>query len=271
MSARLEGKVAVVVGAGSSGSGLSNGRAAAILFAREGAKVFAMDANADSLLATRAEIEKEGGTVETCVADIIDAKAVAASIEQCVRRFGTVNVLHNNVGIASTGGIGSISDEEWDRVVDTNLTGARNTCRAVLPVMAAAGGGAIVNVSSLLSRLALRNIHNIAYSVSKAGLEQLTRVIAMEYAAKGIRANNLVLGLIETPQIRASYERRRQLPGNEAEADRIWLGRGRLAPLGRQGTPWEVAKAALFLASDESSYITGVDLRIDGGLFNVLD
>jgi NAD(P)-dependent dehydrogenase (short-subunit alcohol dehydrogenase family) len=155
--------------------------------------------------------------------------------------------------------------------METNVTGFRNTCRAVLPVMEAAGGGAIVNVSSLLSHLALRRIHNVAYAVSKAGLEALTRVIAMEYAPKGIRANNLVLGLIETPQIRASYERRRAIPGNEAEADRIWNGRNALAPMGRQGTPWEVARAALFLACDDSSYITGVDLRIDGGLANVLD
>jgi NAD(P)-dependent dehydrogenase (short-subunit alcohol dehydrogenase family) len=271
MPGRLEGKVAVVVGAGSSGDGLSNGRAASILFAREGAKIFAIDANAGSLLETCAAVEKEGGTVESCVADICDARAVNDAIAKCVQRFGGIGVLHNNVGVASTGGIVAISDAEWDRVIDTNTTGARNTCRAVLPVMEAGGGGAIVNVSSLLSHLALRNIHNVAYAISKAGLEALTRVIAMEYAPRGIRANNLVLGLIETPQIRASYERRRKLPGNEAEADRIWAGRTRLAPMGRQGTPWEVARAALFLACEDSSYITGVDLRIDGGLANVLD
>lgn len=261
----------MIVGAGASGDGLSNGRAASIIFAREGAQIFAIDANGESLLETCSAVEQENkGGVDHAICDIRDAAAVKAAIDKCLQRFGTVNVLHNNVGIASTGGILAIPDEEWDRVIDINLVGLRNTCRAVLPAMEAGGGGAIVNVSSLLSHLALRRIHNIAYSVSKAGLEQLTRVIAMEYAPKNIRANNLVLGLIETPQIRAGYERRRKIPGNEAEADRIWHERGLLPPMGRQGNPWEVAKAALFLACDDSSYITGADLRIDGGLANVL-
>lgn len=270
MAGRLDGKVAVIVGAGSSGDGLSNGRAASILFAREGAKIFAIDVDTESLLETCRAVEQEKGVIDSAVCDIRDSEAVKAAIDKCLQRFGAIDVLHNNVGIASTGGILAISDEEWDRVIGINTVGLRNTCRAVLPAMEAGGGGAIVNVSSLLSHLALRRIHNIAYSVSKAGLEQLTRVIAMEYAPKKIRANNLVLGLIETPQIRAGYERRRKIPGNEAEADRIWRDRGLLPPMGRQGSPWEVAKAALFLASDDSSYITGVDLRIDGGLANVL-
>ncbi len=271
MAGRLEGRVAVVIGAGSSGEGLSNGRAAAALFAREGARVFAVDARAETLEPTRDMIQKEGSAVECFAADITDRQAVVEAMKKCVAVFGSINILHNNVGIASTGGVTAISYEEWDRVIATNLTGALNTCRAALPHMEAAGKGAIVNVSSLLSRLALKHIHNIAYSASKAGLEQLTRDIAMEYAPKGIRANNLVLGLIDTPQIRAAYERRRKLPGNEAEADRIWTHRGKLPPMGRQGTAWEVAQAALFLVSDESSYITGVDLKIDGGLCMALD
>lgn len=271
MTDRLKDRVVVVVGAGSSGSGMSNGRAASVLFARHGAKVFAIDQHVESMRETCAAVEREGATVDSAVCDIRDSARVRAAIDQCVSRFGTVDALYNNVGVASTGGVCVISDEEWDRVVDINVIGLRNTCRAVLPVMEAKGRGSIVNVSSLLSRLTLRRIHNVAYTASKAALEAMTRDIAIEYAPKGVRANNLILGLIDTPQIRANYERRRAIPGNEAEADRIWLGRSMLPPLGRQGTPWEVANAALFLLSDESSYITGANLVIDGGLANLLD
>ena len=268
---RLQNKVAVIVGAGSSGTGLSNGRAVSQLFAREGAKIFAVDRDVASLEETCRAVAGDGGTIRSAIVDITDARAVCAAIEQCVAQYEIINVLHNNVGIASTGGIASLSDEEWERVLDINLSGIRNTCRAILPVMERAGGGAIVNTSSLLSHLTLRKIQNVAYAVAKAGLEAMTRVIASEYADRGIRANNLILGLIDTPQVRGNYERRRTIPGNEQEADRIWWGRGQLAPIGRQGTPWEVAQAALFLASDESSYVTGTDLRIDGGLANLLD
>lgn len=269
MPGRLEGKVTFVMGAGSSGAGLSNGRAASLLFAREGARVFGVDINEQALDASRDEVVKEGGVFEGVVADVTDAAAVAGAVKACVKSFGTISVLHNNIGIASTGGATVITDEEWERVIATNLTGVFWTCRAVLPVMEAAGKGSIINVSSLLTRRTLRKISNIAYPVSKAGLEQITRSIAMEYAPKGIRANNLILGLIDTPQIRAAYERRRKvLP---EEADRIWQGRNALPPIGRQGTPWEVAQAAVFLASDESSYITGADIRIDGGLSLALD
>lgn len=271
MTDRLKDRVIVVVGAGSSGNGMSNGRAASIRFAQEGATVFAIDQDAESLEVTRDAVKQAGGVIDVATCDIRDREGVQEAIDRCVRRFGTIDGLHNNVGVASTGGICAISDEEWNRVLDINLVGLRNTCRAVLPVMTTNGRGAIVNVSSLLSQLTLRNIHNVAYSVSKAALEAMTRDIAVEYASRGIRANNLVLGLIETPQIRANYERRRAIPGNEVEADRIWRGRSMLAPLGRQGTPWEVANAALFLISDESSYITGTNLLIDGGLANILD
>ncbi len=269
MPARLEGKVAVVMGAGSSGEGMSNGRASAVLFAREGARVFAVDSSADNLAGTRAMIEAEGGTLECFSADITRAEQVQAAVARCVEVFGGISILLNNVGIGGTGGATAISFEDWDRVIETNLKGALITCRAVLPVMEKAGTGSIVNVSSLLSRLALRKISNIAYSASKAGLEQLTRVIAVEYAPKGIRANNLVLGLIDTPQVRGGYERRRKI--QPEEADRIWLGRSQFPAMLRQGTPWDIAYAALFLASDESRYITGADLPIDGGLAILLD
>jgi NAD(P)-dependent dehydrogenase (short-subunit alcohol dehydrogenase family) len=270
MADRLAGKVAVISGAGSSGPGLSTGRAAALLFAQEGARVFALDVNEASLRETCDAIAAKGGVVDSAVVDIRNPEAVEQAVARCIATFGTIDVLHNNVGVGSTGGIVTISDEEWTRVMQTNLVGARNTCRAVLPIMEKAGRGSIINTSSLLSGRSLRKIANVAYAVSKAGLEALTRVIALEYAPIGIRANNLVLGLIDAPVVRAAYERRRSIPGNEAEADRIWSNRSRFPPLGRQGTPWEVAQAALFLASDESSYVTGTDLRVDGGLMVVL-
>jgi NAD(P)-dependent dehydrogenase (short-subunit alcohol dehydrogenase family) len=270
MGERLRGKVALVSGAASSEPGVGAGRAAAQLFAREGASVFAIDANTAMLRETHDAIVAECGTVESLVVDIRDRAMCEEAVRLCCTRFGTIDVLHNNVGVGSTGGVVAISEEEWLRVMDTNLEGARNICRAVLPVMERAGRGSIVNTSSLLSHRGLRNIHNVAYSVSKAGIEALTRVISLEYASKGIRANNLILGLIDTPAIRAAYERRRAIPGNEDAADHIWHNRSTFPPLGRQGTPWEAAQAALFLASDESSYVTGIDLRVDGGLANVL-
>jgi NAD(P)-dependent dehydrogenase (short-subunit alcohol dehydrogenase family) len=269
VNGRLHGKVAVVMGAGSSGEGTSIGRAIATLFAQEGAKVFAVDVDAQSLGQTARRVAEAGGAIESFVADVTDATAMARAMTRCAQTFGSIDVLVNNVGIAGTGGVAAIGEDEWHKLLATNLGGAFHATRAVLPFMEQAGGGAIVNVSSLLSSKTLRRIANIGYSVSKAGLEQLTRVIAVEYAPRNIRANNLVLGLIDTPQVRGAYERRRKIHG--AEADRIWEARAAMAPLARQGTALEVAKAALFLASDESSYVTGTDLRIDGGLALVLD
>jgi NAD(P)-dependent dehydrogenase (short-subunit alcohol dehydrogenase family) len=270
MTGRLDGKVAMISGAGSSAPGMSSGRATALLFAREGAKVFATDADAAQLRETVDAIRCESGIIDSATVDIRDRTAIEQAVIKCVQSFGTIDILHNNVGVGSTGGVVAISEEEWSRVLDTNLIGTRQVCRAVLPVMEKQQRGSIINTSSLLSGRSLRKIANVAYSVSKAGVEALTRVIALEYASKGIRANNLILGLIDTPAIRVAYERRRAIPGNEEAADRIWNNRSTFPPLGRQGTPWEAAQAALFLASDESSYITGIDLRVDGGLSDVL-
>ena len=258
----------MIVGAASTGGTavMSTGRAAALLFAKEGARVFAVDYDAAALKETHDAVVAAGGTAGSAVADVRDAQAMARAVAQCYEQFGALHVVHNNVGVGSTGGVTSISEEEWSRVVDINLSGIRNSCRAALPVMEKCGGGSIINVSSLLSVRGLRKIHNVAYAVSKAGVEALTRVIALEYADRNIRANNLILGLIDTPAVRGAYERRRALPGNAEEADRIWTQRSKFAPLGRMGTPLEVANAALFLASDESSYITGTDIWIDGGI-----
>jgi NAD(P)-dependent dehydrogenase (short-subunit alcohol dehydrogenase family) len=266
---RLNGKVAVITGAGASGKGMSIGRALAACFAQEGARVFALDIDRASLEETVALVKGAGGHITPDVVDVGDADAVAASMRRCMETCGRLDVLVNNVGISGTGGAAAIALDEWERLLAVNVGGALHACRAVLPLMEEGGGGAIVNISSLLSRLALRRIANVGYSVSKAALEQLTRVIAVEYAPRRIRANNLVLGLIDTPQVRSSYERRRALQPDAA--DRIWASRSLMAPLERQGTPFEVAKAAAFLASDDASYITGADLRIDGGLALLLD
>src|SRR5262249_520156 len=212
--------------------GISNGRAAALLFAREGARVFALDVDEMSLRATHEAVVAEGGAIASAVADVRDKTAIERAVAESVVPFGTIDVLHNHVAVGSTGGVVAISADEWSRVIDINLIGVRNMCRAVLPIMERGGRGSIINVSSLLAARGLRKIHNVAYSVSKAGVEALTRVVALEYASKGIRANNLILGLIDTPVIRDAYERRRAIPGNEAEADGIWSTRNAFPPLG---------------------------------------
>lgn len=268
MVGRLEGRVAVVVGAGTIGEGVGNGRATAVLFAREGARVFAIDRDPASLELTRQAIRDEGGVIECYTADVTVPDQVRDAMQRCASIFGGINVLHNNVGITKAGGAVQTSKEDWDRVLLTNLTSAFLTCREALPIMEASGKGSIINVSSLLAMRTRRTISYLSYSVSKAGLNQLTREIASQYAPKNIRANNLVLGSIDTPQIRESYNGEggvRQIFGDE-EADRLLRERDKKAPMGRQGTPWEVAQAALFLASDESSYTTGSDIYIDGGL-----
>jgi NAD(P)-dependent dehydrogenase (short-subunit alcohol dehydrogenase family) len=261
MSGRLEGKVAIVTGAGASGPGMGNGKACAIHYAREGASVLALDISAAALADTEAIIRREGNTARGVVCDVTDTKAIASMVEACLSSFGRIDVLHNNVGILDLDGPVALPEATWDRVIDTNVKSMFLTCKHVLPVMERQGNGAIVNISSVAAIRAW-GTPALAYNTSKAAILQLTRSIALEYARKGIRANAIMPGVIDTPLINEPLKPHH----SPAEIERIRAERHNMIPLGRMGDPFEIAKAAAFLASDDASYITGAELIVDGGL-----
>lgn len=255
---RVQGKVALVFGAGSSGPGWGNGKAAAVLYAREGAAVAAVDLHLAAAKETHDLIGGEGGRSVALAADVTSAEAVANVVRQVVDAFGTIDILHNNVGVTSMGDVIEASEESWRQVIDTNLTGAFLTCKHVLPTMLAQGSGAIVNVSSLAS-IQINNYPYISYYAAKAGLNHFTRAMAVQYAASGVRANAVLPGVIDTPLIRT------QIAGRYEDTDAMMKARHAASPMGRMGDAWDVARAALFLASDDAAYITGVCLPVDGG------
>jgi NAD(P)-dependent dehydrogenase (short-subunit alcohol dehydrogenase family) len=261
MGERVKDKVAIVTGAGSIGPGWGNGKAAAVLYAREGASVFAVDVNQAAAEETRAIIAGEDGECTAHVTDVTDSNAVGDLVTACIARYGRIDILHNNVGIVEVGGPVELGEEEWDRLLTVNLKSMYLTCKHVLPIMEAQGSGAIVNISSFAS---IRYIGYpcVSYAASKGGVNQLTQNIAVQYAAKGIRANCVLPGLMNTPMIvkplKDAY--------GEGGYDEMVRKRDDQCPMGRMGTAWEVAYAALFLASDEASYISGVNLLVDGAL-----
>jgi NAD(P)-dependent dehydrogenase (short-subunit alcohol dehydrogenase family) len=259
MGKRFEGRTVLVAGAGSVAPGWSNGKAASVLFAREGAHVFALDRDAASVAGTAEAIRGEGGACTTLAADVTVEREVAAAVEQCLAARGRIDVLFNNVGLQAVGGPEDIDEATWDRLMAANVKSMFLTCRHVLPAMVRQGRGVIVNNSSLAS---LRFLYpSVAYSASKGAVNELTRNIAVQYAARGVRAVAIVPGLMATPRItkrlRESYGE-----GYEAALDE----RHRMVPMARMGDAWDVAHAVLFLASDEARYITGTELVVDGGL-----
>lgn len=256
---RLQGKVAIVFGAGSVADGMGNGKATAIAFAREGARIFAVDVSVEAARQTADEIREEGGICNVFAADISIETQVKAAVEECVQRFDRIDILHNNVGIALLGGPVELGEADWDRTMDVNLKGMYFTCRHVLPIMEAQGSGAIVNISSIASIRWLGTPY-IAYAASKAGVNQFTQAIALQYARKGIRANVILPGMMDTPTARISL---RAAYGSEEE---LLRKRNEACPSGRMGDAWDIAWASVFLASDEAKYITGVVLPVDGGM-----
>jgi NAD(P)-dependent dehydrogenase (short-subunit alcohol dehydrogenase family) len=199
---RLKDKVALVSGAGSSGPGWGNGKATAVLFAREGARVFAVDINLDAALETKRIIEREGGICEAVAGNVSHADDVAAVVDACIAAFGRIDVLHNNVGIVEGGGPVETSEESWDKVNDVNLKSIFLTCKQVLPHMERQGKGAIVNIASV-SGIRWLGVPYISYAATKAAIIQFTRVIALQYARSGIRANSILPGMMNTPMVHA--------------------------------------------------------------------
>ena len=260
MGERLRDKVAIVVGAGQSpGPTVGNGRATAILFAREGARVLLVDRRLDSARETQALIEQEGGQARCCEADVTleaDCKRLA---ETCLEAWGRMDILHNNVGIGERGkGFIHISTADWERFMDVNLKSMYLTCKAVLPHMLERGSGCVINISSIAS---LMSTGAVAYKSSKAGVNALTQGLALEAAPYGVRVNAILPGLMETPMaIEGRVEAYRQ-PREEIVSER----NARVPLKGGMGSGWDVAHAAVFLASDEARFITGVLLPVDGG------
>jgi NAD(P)-dependent dehydrogenase (short-subunit alcohol dehydrogenase family) len=256
----MKGRVVLVTGAGSSGPGWGNGKAAAVLYAREGAKVLAVDRRIEAAEETKKLIENEGGRCATFAADMSRNDDVQAMTAFCIEHFGGLDVLHNNVGIAEVGGPVEASEESWNRVIAINQTSVFLTCKHAIPHMLRAGHGAIVNVSSVAA-IRWIGFPYAAYSASKAAVIALTQNLAAQYAANGIRVNCILPGLMDTPMIReplvASY-------GGDLQT--MLDKRHNQSPTGRMGDGWDTAYAALFLASDEARYITGVQLPVDGGI-----
>jgi NAD(P)-dependent dehydrogenase (short-subunit alcohol dehydrogenase family) len=249
---RLEGKVAIVTGAGSRGAGIGNGRAAAILFAREGARVLLVDRDTAAAEESLRLIQEEGGEAEVFTGDVSRAADCRAMVERAVSRWGRLDILENNVGIEGPGSVVSVPEEEWDRVMQTNVESMMLTGKFAVPAMVAGGGGSIINISSIG---ALRPRGLTPYSTSKGAVIALTRAVAIDHAKDGIRVNCIAPGPMYTPMV---YSRRMSAEARER--------RRRASPLGIEGTGWDIGYAALFLASDEARYITGVVLTVDGGV-----
>lgn len=258
---RLEGKVAIVTGAGCVGPGWGNGRAVCVRFAEEGAKIFAVDRNVEAMAETVERVRAVGGEVETAACDVTDSAAVRRMVEACVARFGRVDVLVNNVGGSAPGGPVDLDEQRWHAQIAMNLTSVYLACKHVLPVMEKQGSGAIVNTAST-SGLRYTGAAQVGYAAAKAGVIQLSRVVAVEYASKGIRVNTVVPGQLHTPMVEARLARQRT--GGDLDA----LLNQRLAriPLGFMGDGRDTANAALYLASDEAQFVTGTEIVVDGGM-----
>jgi NAD(P)-dependent dehydrogenase (short-subunit alcohol dehydrogenase family) len=257
----LKNKVALVTGAGAVGPGWGNGKATSVLFAREGAKVFGVDINLTAAEETKSIIEQEGGACTVAKVDVSNPDEVKSMVNQCLKTYGRIDILHNNVGIVVLGGPVETSEETWDRVMAINLKSMFLTCKYILPHMESQGGGVIINIASIAA-IRYTGLPYITYYTTKAGILGLTQGIALQYAAQNIRANCILPGLMDTPLIREPLKDF-YASGDVAKMIEI---RNKQCPTGKMGDAWDVAHAALFLASDEAKYITGAQLIVDGGL-----
>lgn len=261
MSKRFEGRVAIVTGAGCVGPGWGNGRATAVAMAEEGATVFALDRDLDRVKETVERAGALGASIHPFACDVTNSASVAEMVAECVKRFGKVDVLVNNVGGSAAGGPVEMTEEVWDSQIDINLKSVFLTCKHVLPGMIAQKSGAIINIAST-SGLRWTGSAQVAYAATKAGVIHMSRVIAVQHAPLGIRVNTVVPGQLHTPMVEVRLAKQRS--GGDVEA--LLATRQKRIPLGFMGDGQDTARAVLFLASDEARFITGTELVVDGGM-----
>jgi len=261
MGGRLQGKVAIVSGAGCVGPGWGNGRAMAVIFAQEGARVLAADKNLDAMTETIARVREGGGEIEAHRCDATVGEEVADMVATCRARFGRVDVLVNNVGGSAAGGAAELSEDDWDAQMDYNLKSAFLGCKHVIPAMIAQGGGAIVNIASA-SGIRWSGAAQVGYAASKAGVIQFSRVTAVQYAPQGIRVNTVIPGQLHTPMVEVRLAKQRA----GGDVDALLKSRVERIPLGFMGDGRDTAYAALYLASDEARFVTGAEILVDGGM-----
>lgn len=261
MTKRLQDKVAIVTGAGSVGPGWGNGRSTAVRFAEEGAKIFAVDRDAERLRETVDLVKKAGDAIAIHLCDVTRAEDVAAMAEACVKTYGRIDVLVNNVGGSAAGGPVEMSEETWDAQIDFNLKSVFLACKYVIPVMERQGSGAIVNIAST-SGIRFTGNAQVGYAATKAGVIQFSRAVAVQYAARGIRVNTVVPGQLHTPMVEARLAKQRA--GGDVKA--LLALRQKRIPLAIEGDGRDTANAVLFLASDEARFVTGTEIVVDGGM-----
>jgi NAD(P)-dependent dehydrogenase (short-subunit alcohol dehydrogenase family) len=263
MVGRLQDKVALVVGAGSIGPGWGNGKAAAVLFAREGAKVVCADVNEDAANETVQIIRQENGIADVVRADVTSHADIRGMVEACMDVYGRIDVVDYNVGLAHVGGVVELPEEEWDRIFAVNLKGCFLTMKHVIPTMEKQGGGSIINISSVAG-IRYTGVPYSTYYATKAAMIHLTRTTAVQYAPKHIRVNAVLPGLMKTPMVEKTAGLAAEY--GQGDIEEMWEVRDAQCPMGHMGDAWDVAYACLYLASDESKYVTGLELVVDGGI-----
>ncbi len=257
---RLKGRVALILGAGTSAPGMSIGKACCIAMARSGASVAALDFNREAASEAVAEVRQQGGQATAYHADVADMEQMRSAVDAVMAEYGRIDILQMNAGIGKVGGPQETSLEDWDRIQKVNVESILIAAKLVTPIMVGQGGGSIIGVSSVAGIRYLGYPH-LAYGVTKAAVIQFIRLLAQQYAADGIRANTIVPGLIDTPRVQKNLAR-----VFDEQAEKTSAARDRQVPMGRMGTPWEIASVATFLASDDASYVTGTEIVVDGGL-----
>jgi NAD(P)-dependent dehydrogenase (short-subunit alcohol dehydrogenase family) len=258
---RLKDKVALIVGAGSVGPGWGNGRACAAIFASEGASVVGADIDQQALDATLELIRHDGGTVSGRLCDVTDSVSVASLVASVLEEHGRIDILVNVVGGSRPGGAAEMSEDDWSRQIDVNLTSVYRTCHEALPPMITAGSGSVVNIAST-SGTRWTGSPQVAYASAKAGIISLSRVTAVQYAPHGIRVNTVVPGQLHTPMVEARLAGQR----SGGDVEKLLEQRRARIPLGFMGDGRDTANAALFLASDEARFVTGTEIVVDGGM-----
>lgn len=259
---RLDGKVAFVSGAGSVGEGWGNGKATAVLLARQGARVYGTDLREEAASQTRDIVRREGGTCEVRGCDMTRGRDVEAAVADCLEQFGSIDILVNNVGGSAPGNAATMTEEVWDAQMSHNLKTMFLATKHVLPVMEKHASGVIINLSSIAGlRMSAERAH-VAYSTAKFGILAFSKSTAMTFAAAGVRCNTVIPGLMNTPLV--EHRLATTVAGGDLAA--LIAKRNAAVPMRHMGTAWDVAHAVLFLASDEARYITGAEILVDGGL-----